>query len=296
MRYEEAYAGYVSLIEQALDAALPVSKADWPEGGIPAPLIKAMRYSLLGAGKRLRPVLLLAVHSLFSKDVEQAMPFAAGIEMIHCYSLIHDDLPAMDDDDLRRGKPTSHKAFGEATAILAGDALLNLAFETMAASNHPRAIQGIREIATRSGAQGMIAGQMADMAMEGKEPDASMLSYIHRHKTADLITAAVCCGLRIGGASEPQMALGREYGLRLGLAFQIVDDILDLVGDEVQLGKQTHQDAKQGKLTWPALYGLDAARKAAEKEIQGAMDAAAALDEPEGFLWTLAQRMQHRVN
>lgn len=296
MRYEEAYAGYVRLVERALDAALTPPAAEWPEEGIPAALNEAMRYSLLGGGKRLRPVLLLAAHSLLSSHVEEALPFAAAIEMIHSYSLIHDDLPAMDDDDLRRGRPTSHKAFGEATAILAGDALLTLAFETMASSGHPRALAAMKEIAARSGARGMIAGQAADMAMEGKTAEGGMLRYIHRHKTADLITAAVLAGLCLGGAGDEQLALGRAYGQRLGLAFQIVDDILDVVGDEAQLGKQTHQDARQGKLTWPAAHGLEQARQAAQAEIAGAMDAAAALDRPEGFLWTLAQRMQHRAS
>ena len=154
----------------------------------------------------------------------------------------------------------------------------------------------MKEIAARSGARGMIAGQAADMAMEGKTAEGGMLRYIHRHKTADLITAAVLAGLCLGGAGGEQLALGRAYGQRLGLAFQIVDDILDVVGDEAQLGKQTHQDARQGKLTWPAAHGLEQARQAAQAEIAGAMDAAAALDRPEGFLWTLAQRMQHRAS
>lgn len=296
MGYEAEYARLRGLAERALLEALPLPASAWPTGQPPRALAEAMRYSLLGGGKRLRPVLLLAAHSLGSDEPMEAMPFAAAIEMIHCYSLIHDDLPAMDDDDLRRGKPTSHKAFGEATAILAGDALLNLAFEVMAGSGHPHAMAALREIALRTGARGMIAGQMADIAMEGQPADPQMLQYIHQHKTADLMIAAVCAGLSLAGANSAQMAMGQRYAMHLGLAFQIVDDILDLVGDEARLGKQTNKDAQQGKLTWPALHGLDASRQAAKAEINLAMEAAQALDQAGGFLWTLAQHTLDRVS
>ena len=226
---------------------------------------------------------------------ELAEPFMAALEMIHTYSLVHDDLPAMDDDDLRRGRPTSHKAFGEAMAILAGDALLNLAYEVMARSGHPRAVAGMAQIATRAGSRGMIAGQTADIAMEGQPADKRMLRYIHEHKTADLILAGVLGGLALAGADEKQMALGGQYGLHLGLAFQIVDDLLDLEGEEQLLGKQVGQDAGHGKLTWPAVYGALAARRDAARHVDAAVAAANAFGDAGRFLAQLALDSLQRV-
>lgn len=295
MTYEGRYEAYRLQVEQALQHALPQSTQPWQQGMIPASLADAMRYSLLAPGKRLRPVLLLAGYHLLHEDLAPAMPFAAAIEMIHCYSLIHDDLPAMDDDDLRRGRPTNHIAHGEAMAILAGDALLNAAFEHMLTSDHPLALPAMREIASRSGACGMIAGQAADMFMEGKPHQADMLRYIHLNKTSALITAAVCAGLRLGGADERQMELGAAYGQALGLCFQIVDDLLDVEGEQASLGKRTGKDASIGKLTWPALHGVEAARAEAQKEAAQAMCAAKDLEGGEGFLYQLAASSLSRV-
>lgn len=262
---------------------------------MPKMLGDAMRYSLLAGGKRLRPVLLLAAYNLLHNDVMPALPFAVAVETIHTYSLIHDDLPAMDDDDFRRGKPTSHKVYGEAMAILAGDALLNMAYETMAHSGHANALAALAQIAARAGGRGMIAGQTADIAMEGKPADEHMLRYIHQHKTADLITAAVLGGLALAGANRKQLALGEQYSLHLGLAFQIVDDLLDLEGEQQLLGKHTGQDAGHGKLTWPAVYGVQAARQDAARHIDTAVAAANGFGEQGQFLAQLALNSLKRV-
>lgn len=296
MEYEAQYQAYRLMVEEALAKALPEPGEAWPAGGIPASLCDAMRYSLLAPGKRLRPVLLLASFRLMRKDVRVALPFAVAIEMIHCYSLIHDDLPAMDDDDLRRGRPTSHRVYGEALAILAGDALLNEAAEQMLLSDEPAAPSAMREVLRRSGAKGMIAGQVADIHMEGKALDAAMLRYIHLNKTSALITAAVCAGLRLGGADEARMALGRSYGEALGLCFQIVDDLLDVEGEQQSLGKQTGKDQRLGKLTWPAVFGIEAAREEAQLQADLAMRAAEALEGGQGFLYELAAQSLRRSN
>lgn len=295
MGYNARYATYQQMVEQALDRAIPIQHADWPEQTMPKMLGDAMRYSLLAGGKRLRPVLLLAAYNLLHNDVMPALPFAMAVEMIHTYSLIHDDLPAMDDDDLRRGKPTSHKVYGEAMAILAGDALLNMAYETMAHSGHANALAALAQIAARAGGRGMIAGQTADIAMEGKPADEHMLRYIHQHKTADLIAAALLGGLALAGANHKQLALGEQYSLHLGLAFQIVDDLLDLEGEQQLLGKHTGQDAGHGKLTWPAVYGVQAARQDAARHIDTAVTAANGFGEQGQFLAQLALNSLKRV-
>ena len=222
-------------------------------------------------------------------------PFMAAIEMIHTYSLVHDDLPAMDNDDLRRGKPSNHKAFGEATAILAGDALLNLAYELMGRSAHPRALKALSAIASAAGSSGMIAGQAADMWMEGREADQVMLRYIHSHKTADLITAPVVAGLILAGADDRQLEQGRMYGCHLGLAFQIVDDLLDELGDETKMGKRLGKDHAVGKLTWPGLYGIEQAGKEAARQIDMAVKAAGFFGARGEFLIALAQNSLKRV-
>jgi len=241
--------------------------------GAPEKLRSAMRYSLLSGGKQLRGCLLLMSHDMAGGRAEDALPFAAAVEMIHAYSLIHDDLPAMDNDTLRRGKPTNHMVFGEAMAILAGDGLLTYAFETMAASPHPRAFRALGEIAGAAGVGGMLAGQTLDVTMEGTVPDKSAVEQIHRGKTAALLTAPVTAGLILGGAGETEIQAGRQYGLHLGVAFQIVDDLLDLEGDPALMGKTLGKDAREGKLTWPACVGADQARQDAEAHIRAAADA-----------------------
>ena len=297
-------------VEQALEAALgkdsgkrpPVSEAyQAPENAeIPEPLRVAMRYSLLLPGKRLRPTLLLAGYALVADDWEAAMPFALAMEMIHAYSLIHDDLPALDNDDLRRGQPTNHRVFGENVAILAGDGLYSLAFETMLTaslqfSKPENAIAAMEEIARRAGVRGMIGGQTMDVVMEGQTPDRAMVGYIHRHKTADLITAAIVAGLKLAGADAERMTAGETYGQKLGLAFQIVDDLLDLDGNVAILGKQTGMDAQRGKMTWPAVYGEQAARVVAAHLSDDAVAALAPFGDKASELKELARKTLNRV-
>ncbi len=241
-----------------------------PVPGAPDILREAMRYSLLSGGKRLRGCLTLLACRAAGGTVQEALPFAAALEMIHAYSLIHDDLPAMDNDTLRRGKPTSHVMFGEAMAILAGDALLTFAFETMASSAHPRALRALGEVAKAAGVGGMLAGQTLDVTSEGKAPDIALVQRIHRGKTAALLTAPVTAGLILGGAEEELIEAGRLFGLHLGLAFQIQDDLLDLQGDPLLMGKTLGKDEKEGKLTWPACVGVRQAEKDAEDHIWAA--------------------------
>ncbi|MCQ2444390.1 MAG: polyprenyl synthetase family protein [Mailhella sp.] len=237
---------------------------------IPSRLSEAMRYSLLAGGKRIRPVLCLAFAAACApgreeETVEAALPFAAGLEMIHTYSLIHDDLPAMDDDDLRRGKPTCHRAFDEATAILAGDALLTDAFAHMASAKVPAAalLEAVRLTAEASGAAGMAGGQMLDLEGEGRKLTLEELNVLNAKKTGALLRNACECGAVLAGADAARRDAARRYGADLGIAFQITDDILDVVGDEAVVGKEVRHDAEAEKATWPSLIGLEAARKEA---------------------------------
>ena len=250
---------------------------------IPPRLAESMRYSLLAGGKRIRPVLCLAFAGACTpghteKFIDSLMPFAAGLEMIHTYSLIHDDLPAMDDDDLRRGKPTCHKAFDEATAILAGDALLTNAFSHMASTGVPadRLIEAMRLTAEASGAAGMVGGQVLDLAGEGKKLSLEDLNILNAKKTGALLRNACECGAVLAGADAARRDAARRYGAELGIAFQITDDILDVIGDESVVGKEVRHDAESEKATWPSLIGLEASQKealrycaAAEAAIKG---------------------------
>lgn len=231
---------------------------------------EAMKYSLCAGGKRIRPILLLAACDFCGYDIIQALPYACAVEYIHTYSLIHDDLPAIDNDDLRRGVPTNHKKFGEAMAVLAGDGLLSSAFEAMNkdmllyfddADLLKRRVRACYEIVKGAGCKGMIAGQVADIESENKQCSVEMLDYIHLNKTAALILAAVRAGAQLGGAEEQKLRDLSAYGECLGLAFQIADDILDVCGSEAILGKKTGADAERNKSTYPALYGLDVSRK-----------------------------------
>lgn len=295
MNFEQKYAELSLMVEDALVRTLGGQRIEWPQNGVPKLLNDAMRYSLLSGGKRLRPVLLLGAYRLIADDITSAIPFACAIEMIHTYSLIHDDLPAMDNDDMRRGKPTNHKAYGEAIAILAGDALLNLAYEEMSKSEHPDALKVLGMIASAAGSSGMIAGQAADVWMEDKEPDSEMLRYIHSHKTADLIIAPVVSGLILAGADDRQIEQGRAYGYHMGLAFQIVDDLLDVMGDEATMGKRLRKDKTIGKLTWPGLYGIRMAQNEANNQVEKAVLAAKTFGQRGEFLSTLAQNSLKRV-
>ena len=244
----------------------------------PETIRKAMRYSIFAGGKRLRPVLVIAAAECCGGRGKSVLKTAAALEMIHTYSLIHDDLPAMDDDDLRRGKPTNHKVFGEAIAILAGDGLLTYAFE--AAANNAascglsarRTSQLVKIIAEGSGTRGMVGGQVADLEAEGRKNGrgaTKLLEYIHLHKTAALIIASLEAGAILAGASDKQARALRDYGRAIGLAFQIADDILDVVGDKKKLGK-SGSDRDNDKLTYASLYGIEAARKKAARLIADA--------------------------
>jgi len=268
-------------------------------GSIPDRLKEAMIYSLEAGGKRIRPVLLSAACEMAGGSIKTAIPFACAIEMIHTYSLIHDDLPAMDDDDLRRGKPTSHKVFGEAMAILAGDGLLNAACEIMArASVRMGDLRGIRatEIILRhAGVTGMIAGQSMDILSEGQEPREELVRQIHTHKTADLLQAAIESGLALAGADEKQIQAGSKFGYHTGLAFQMTDDILDITGNEKVLGKQTGQDASHGKMTWVSLKGLEGARKDAEEQIRMAKEALTSLPWQHDLFDQFAEELLTRI-
>ncbi|MCC6503157.1 MAG: polyprenyl synthetase family protein [Deltaproteobacteria bacterium] len=236
------------------------------EGEYPQNLHKAMHYSLFAGGKRIRPVLVLASAEAVGGAVEEALNTACAFECVHTYSLIHDDLPAIDNDDLRRGVPTCHKAFGEATAILAGDALLTVAFELIArteTSNPSRVIEVIREFARASGSVGMIGGQMVDIESEGQEVSFPVLEYIHIHKTGELMLSAIRCGALMGGATGVQLEALSKYGKAIGLAFQIADDILDVEGSAEEMGKNAGGDEKKGKATYPSIIGLDESKKRA---------------------------------
>ena len=257
----------------------------------PGGLIEAMHYSLSAGGKRLRPALALGACELICGDDEPALPAACALEMIHTYSLIHDDLPAMDNDDYRRGKPTSHKRFDEATAILAGDALLTLAFRVLADAGN---LEAIRELADASGIHGMVGGQYRDMQGEGKALSLNELQQIHAEKTGALITVSLRLGAMLGGASATALHDLTCHGRQLGLLFQITDDILDVVGDAAVLGKSTGKDAQSEKVTYPALVGLDAARAMAREAADHAIAALAGFGPEADILRALTHYLVER--
>ena len=265
------------LVDGALEAWLPGADAGAPR------LAEAMRYSVFAGGKRLRPALALAAARSVGGQDEDVLPFACALELIHTYSLIHDDLPAMDDDDLRRGKPTSHKAFGEAHAILAGDALHTLAFDILLDRTPDKALaaQLALELARASGFDGMVGGQVEDLAGGGETPDLERLKRIHSGKTAALIRAAVRGGGLAGGADATQAEALGHYGLALGLAFQITDDILDETSTAEVLGKTPGKDRREEKMTYVALEGIDGARALAEAETKRALGALESVPSPE---------------
>jgi geranylgeranyl diphosphate synthase, type II len=255
-------------VERALECLLPREEEQ------PTSIHRALRYSVFAGGKRVRPVLCLETARIFCSDLGPALPVACALEFIHTYSLIHDDLPALDNDDLRRGHPTCHKQFGEATAILAGDALLTLAFETLAgaALEPARRVTVIAEIATAAGTRGgMVGGQVADLEAEGRSVTPEMLEYIHRSKTAALIRAAVLSGAIAGGAGEADLARLRRFGEQIGWAFQVTDDILDVEESSAALGKTAGKDQAQQKATYPALFGLERSHEFARELATRAM-------------------------
>ncbi|WP_223879774.1 polyprenyl synthetase family protein [Paenibacillus spiritus] len=245
---------------------------------VPQTLVEAMTYSLQAGGKRLRPLLVVAACEDLGGSREAALPVAAAVEMVHTYSLIHDDLPAMDNDDYRRGRLTNHKVFGEAMAILAGDGLLTHAFYSVvqAARRHgvpaESVLSIVEDLSAMAGPRGMVGGQVADMEGEQGETDLERLRYIHLHKTGDLIVFSLLAGGRVAGADEEKLAALRRFGTALGLAFQIQDDILDIVGDESKLGKPVGSDIQQQKVTYPYLLGLEESRREAARLTAEARD------------------------
>lgn len=263
--------------------------------GIPPVLLEAMRYSLLAGGKRLRPLLVMAAAELCGLAPDKVMPTACALEMIHTYSLIHDDLPCMDDDDLRRGRPTNHKVYGEAVATLAGDALLTMAFELLALQSQvegtlpERVTRVVAEMAAAAGAAGMVGGQVEDLLWEEKDAPPEQLERIHLLKTGALFRAALRCGAILGGAAAPEIAALDRYAYHFGLAFQIQDDVLDVVGDVAKMGKAVGSDARQSKSTYVSHFGLEGARQMAREHVAAAQEALAPFGERGRVLAALAQ-------
>ena len=286
--------GRKALVDQALQAFLP------GEGKDPAIIFEAVRYSIFAGGKRLRPILCLAAADAAGGKTDSVLTAACALEMIHTYSLIHDDLPAMDNDDYRRGKPTSHKVFGEGVAILAGDALLTEAFrllgdrEQMPGVPPERALKVVCEIAEAAGFFGMVGGQVMDLLAEGKKPDLQNLLAIHRRKTGALILVSLRTGAILAGAGEAALAALSDYGTRIGLAFQITDDILNVEGDPSLLGKGTGSDAARGKVTFPALIGVEASRVRAEELIREALVSLESFDDRAAPLRAIARHILER--
>jgi geranylgeranyl pyrophosphate synthase len=272
-------------VNAELERLLPPASVD------PMRLHQAMRHAVMAGGKRLRPALIIAAHRALGGNDPNVYPLAAAIEMLHTYSLIHDDLPCMDDDDQRRGQPTVHVAFDEATAVLAGDALHVLAFEVLATVAPPVIT---REIAIAIGTSGMLGGQMADLEAEGKPATEPLVSSIHRRKTGALIIASAKAGARLANASDSELDAVERYARPLGLAFQIVDDLLEVTGDPALLGKPVQSDEKHHKVTYPAAIGIEAARERAETLAGEAKSALAKLSGDMTILAAIADFIVHR--
>jgi len=286
---------YLSRINTRLSELLPACFYDAPA------VCDAMRYSMEGGGKRIRPVLMMESCRICGGDPEDALDFACALEMIHTYSLIHDDLPCMDDDDMRRGKPACHIAFGEATAVLAGDALLTEAFHTAAAcafaKQHPdRAVEAIALLAELAGACGMIGGQAIDLQSEGQAIPLERLQQMDRLKTGALMKAACAIGAVLAGAAKAQRDALERYADALGQAFQITDDILDVTSDSETLGKPVGSDAQQNKSTYVSLLGLEQARKAAAAYTAQAVSSLGLFGEEAAFLRNLAEQLGNRIS
>lgn len=285
--FNETFQRYLTMVEQTL-AQLP-----WDEDI----LNESMNYSLMGGGKRIRPVLALASAEVVGGQLQDILPAAVSLELIHTYSLIHDDLPAMDNDDYRRGRLSNHKVFGEAQAILAGDALLTYAFELLAAPGlglPDKQLQVIREVAVASGKTGMVGGQVADVAAEGKTLTLEEIEEIHKTKTGALLTVSARLGGILAGGTEQQIEALTEYARALGLAFQIKDDILDIVGDSETIGKPVGSDLRKGKSTYPSLLGLDGAQRQLHSQILKAQAALKPFGKAADFLIELAYFIEQR--
>jgi geranylgeranyl diphosphate synthase type II len=285
-----------SIVDKALDKLMP------PATRFPPSIHEAMRYSLFAGGKRVRPILAIAAAESLGARTTDLLPVAASLELIHTYSLIHDDLPSMDDDDFRRGRPTCHKAYGEAIAILAGDGLLNMAFEVLSDPRRTKTIPAtrliavIREISEASGVRGMVGGQVVDIESEGRDVDFPTLEYIHTHKTGALIRASVRVGAIYAKASLKRLTALTRFGERIGLAFQIADDILDVTGNPGETGKDVGSDQKKGKKTFPGFYGLEESRMRAAEVANKAIYALREFDRKADPLRELAKYIVNRVN
>ncbi len=284
---------YKNLIDRAL------IKYNAPLFNLQSNIYKSMNYSLEAGGKRLRPILLLEFYKLFGKADDKAMPFACAIEMIHTYSLIHDDLPAMDNDELRRGKPTNHVVFGEATAILSGDALLTRAFEIMSKcdiDNKEIVVNAISYMAQAAGSEGMIGGQIVDIESENKQIDIDVLKYIHRHKTGALLKAACVVGGILSEASQEKLEIVSDFAENLGVAFQIRDDILDVSGNEKDLGKPIGSDEKSNKCTYVSMFGMNEATRLCNEYTNKALECLNKLDGDTYLLKQLTKKLAVRSN
>ncbi len=284
-------------VERCLELILPNPSQ------VPPKLLEAVKYSLFAGGKRIRPILAIEAAEIACGNGKIAMPVACGIEMIHTYSLIHDDLPSMDDDDLRRGKPTNHKVFGEAMAILAGDALLTLAFEIMSnTENYPSTVnpsavlKAVNLVAEAAGWCGMVGGQVVDIEMEGAQPSPAVVDEIHLNKTAKMIQVSLKAGAVVADAPEETVEILGQYGLLLGLTFQVVDDILGAVGDEESLGKPVGKDIQRGKVTYPAVWGVEESRIKAKRLTEEALGALEPLRDKGERLKLMASMLLERVS
>ena len=293
MEFKQLLKERINYIESLLNNYTP------KEEGYQKTIMEAMNYSLKAGGKRLRPILTLESCRIVGGNEEDAIPFAIAIEMIHTYSLIHDDLPALDNDDLRRGKPTNHKVFGEGMATLAGDALLNYAFEVMLSSaidkeDANKYLKAINEVAKHAGIYGMIGGQVVDVESENKVIDKDKLDFIHLNKTAAMIIGCMRAGAIVGGADKEALEKITTYAKNIGLSFQIVDDILDIVGEEEKLGKPIGSDLENHKSTYPSLLGLEESRRIANELIDEAKNSIKGLSSEVEFLNQLADYIINR--
>lgn len=292
MEFKEKLRGYQREVESAVDQYLPA------EGTRPSRIHEAMLYSVRAGGKRLRPVLVLAAKNLFANEID-AMPAAIAVECLHTYSLIHDDLPSIDNADLRRGEATSHKKFDEATAVLAGDALLTYAFQLLArhyADSPEVCAKLVAELGETAGSERLIGGQMEDILGEGAPLSEDTLNFIHLNKTSALIECCLVMGGIIGGASAEDLAALRAYGREIGIAFQIIDDVLDATSDEATMGKSIGSDAELDKTTYVKLHGLERSRELAAARTQEAIRICQGLPGDTEFLVGLANYLQNRLN
>lgn len=283
-----------TLVEEALKKFMP------EPSGLAGDVISAMNYSLFAGGKRIRPILCIAGAEAVGGSSDDVLPVACAIELIHSYSLIHDDLPAMDNDDLRRGKPTNHKVFGEAVALLAGDGLLTLAFNLMAGYGVDKKVEKtallrvIELISSAAGYKGMVGGQVVDISYEGKDPEPAVVEYIHTHKTGAMIAASVTAGTILAGGSEEESKSINRYGQQVGLAFQIADDILNIEGDRRAMGKEIGSDKVRGKITYPSVFGITESKTIQKRLIKQAIESLNRFDKRAEPLRELARYIINR--